>query len=284
MPEVDLFEWVKSAKGSKEQNSVVHILLHAIGNNESLRTTMIMKGGNLLGIRHASKRYTKDVDFSTDLKFKDFNEQKFREELNDSLISAAGELGYTFRCWVQRTEIEPNPNGTFPTLRVNVGYANYTNPKEKKFIDSENSPKVLKIDYSFNEATYNPEVINLSDESSIIAYSIIDIVAEKIRSVLQQAARDRNREQDIYDLNFIIGEVKFDDEAKFNILQTLIKKSVGKEIDAYLNSGGLDQDDIKSRSKERYPRLSETVPDLLDFEESYETVNNFFKSLPWDIV
>ena len=204
MEEIDLFHWVETASGDVSQKIAVHILLHGIGTSDGLRTTMIMKGGNLLGIRHSSRRYTKDVDFSTGKKFKDFDQAAFQAELNEVLIAAAGELGYTLRCWVQKAVVQPHPEGTFPTLQVNIGYADLQNSREKIFIERGISPKVLKVDYSFNETTYNQEIIKLSNESSIIAYSIVDLIAEKIRSVLQQVVRDRNREQDIYDLWYLL--------------------------------------------------------------------------------
>lgn len=281
MEEIDLFSWVETASGDADQNRVVHILLHGIGSSDGLRTTMIMKGGNLLGIRHSSTRYTGDVDFSTAQKFKDFGLEVFEKELNEVLIAAAGELGYPLRCWVQKTTVQPHAEGTFPTLQVKIGYADMQNPKEKKFEDKKNSPKVLKIDYSFNEATYNHEIIKLSDDSSILAYSIIDIVAEKIRSVLQQVVRKRNREQDIYDLWYLLTSYTYDTPQKRQILSSLKKKSEGKGLDDYLHAAALAEPEIKARSSERYDDLRDTVKELPEFEEAYGVVAEFFESLPW---
>lgn len=281
MEEIDLFRWVETASGDADQNRVVHILLHGIGSSDGLRTTMIMKGGNLLGIRHSSNRYTGDVDFSTAQKFQDFGQEAFEKELNEVLIAAAGELGYTLRCWVQKTDVKPNAKGTFPTLQVNVGYADLENPREKKFVDRGRSPKVLKVDYSFNEATYNHEIIKLSNESSILAYSIIDIVAEKIRSVLQQVVRERNREQDIYDLWYLLTSYTFNGTQKHEILSSLMKKSEGKKLDDYLHAAALAQPEIRDRSSERYGDLKDTVKELPDFDVAYGVVEGFFGSLPW---
>ena len=281
MEEIDLFSWVETASGDADQNRVVHILLHGIGSSDGLRTTMIMKGGNLLGIRHSSTRYTGDVDFSTAQKFKDFGQEAFEKELNEVLIAAAGELGYTLRCWVQKTVIQPHAEGTFPTLQVKIGYADTQNPKEQKFVDRKVSPKVLKIDYSFNEATYNHEIIKLSNDSNILAYSIIDIVAEKIRSVLQQVVRERNREQDIYDLWYLLTSYTFNATQKHEILSSLKKKSEGKGLDDYLHAAALAHPEIRARSSERYGDLKDTVKELPEFEEAYGVVEEFFESLPW---
>ena len=281
MEEIDLDNWVESSSGSYDQKVVIHILLHAIGSSENLRTSMIMKGGNLLGIRYSSKRYTKDVDFSTGMKYRDFNEDSFKRDLNEALVASAGALSYPYHCWVQRMKVEPNPEGTYPTLKINIGYANTSVHKEKKWIDSGVSQKVLNIDYSFNEATYNNEIIQISDDASIIAYSIEDVMAEKIRSVLQQPVRRRNREQDIYDINYLLQNINFDDTEKFKILDSLINKSAGRGIEKYLHEAGLDDEEVKQRSKTDYHLLSQTVNELPEFDEAYNNVNMFFKSLPW---
>jgi len=283
MTEIDLAEWVETSSGTNLQKSAVHILLHAIGSSDQLRASMIMKGGNLLGVRYKSKRYTKDVDFSTATKFKDFKEDEFSKELNELLTVSAAELGYTITCWVQKTEVQPNAEGTFPTLQIKIGCADRSNKSHIKFIEKGTSPITLKVDYSFNEETYESEIIKIGEDANILAYSIYDIVAEKYRSVLQQVVRDRNREQDIYDLNFILDGHSFDDAEKFKILSTFLKKCEGKELESLATINGLDVEEVKARSGDKYGRLIETVVDLPDFEDSYERVRTFYKSLPWEL-
>ncbi|MNI25831.1 hypothetical protein D3C73_795070 [compost metagenome] len=97
-------------------------------------------------------------------------------------------------------------------------------------------------------------------------------------------ARDRNREQDIYDLNFLLdtlGEIS--DEEKYSILDSLLKKSIGRDVDNLLNRDGILDSEVKRRSGERYPDLKDTVKELPDFEESYLKVSTFFQSLPWEL-
>lgn len=283
MTEIDLDNWVEIGTGEYDQKAVIHILLNAIGSSENLRTSMVMKGGNLLGIRYASKRYTKDVDFSTGRKYKDFDKDEFKKELNDLLTASAGDLSYPFHCWVQRMKIEPNPDGTYPTLKINIGYANTSSEKERKWIESGVSLKVLNIDYSFNEETYNNEVLQISDDVSIVAYSVVDVIAEKIRSVLQQPVRKRNREQDVFDLNYLLNSIRLDDVERFKVLSSLIKKSDGRGVEKFLHKDGLDDEEVRRRSENDYHLLDQTVADLPDFKKSYDNVNEFFKSLPWDL-
>lgn len=154
-----------------------------------------------------------------------------------------------------------------------------------KRINEKNAPLVVSIDYSFNEQSYNTEILEIGDGGEgIKAYGVCDLIAEKIRSVLQQVARDRNREQDIYDLNFLLdtlGEITA--EEKYSILDSLLKKSVGRDVDNLLNRDGILDSEVKRRSGERYPDLKDTVKELPDFEESYLKVSTFFQSLPWEL-
>ena len=62
---------------------------------------------------------------------------------------------------------------------------------------------VVAIDYSFNEWASDVEKQAL-DTGSLSMYPFHDLVAEKLRSVLQQLQRNRSRFQDIYDLGLLI--------------------------------------------------------------------------------
>ncbi|WP_346843088.1 nucleotidyl transferase AbiEii/AbiGii toxin family protein [Klebsiella pneumoniae] len=43
----------------------VHIIIKSLYIEGSLNEMMVMKGGTLLGVKHGSDRYTKDIYFST---------------------------------------------------------------------------------------------------------------------------------------------------------------------------------------------------------------------------
>ena len=62
----------------------------------------------------------------------------------------------------------------------------------------------VKIDCSFNEQSFEIDHISLAHEEEFQAYSFTDLVAEKIRSVIQPVERNRSRRQDIYDPNFLM--------------------------------------------------------------------------------
>jgi predicted nucleotidyltransferase component of viral defense system len=284
--EIDIEKWIdESPKSLKLSRQAMHVILTAISGDDELRAGMVIKGGTLLGIRYGSNRYTTDIDFSTGKKLTDLDLGKFEESFNNALDLAESNLNYGLKCQVQSYKIQPNPEGTFPTIKIKVAYCLRNNASHLKRLNDKNSPQVVSIDYSFNEQSYNTEILEIGDGSEgIKAYGVCDLIAEKIRSVLQQVARERNREQDIYDLNFLLdtlGEIS--DEEKYSILDSLLKKSVGRDIDNWLNRDGILDPEVKRRSGERYPDLKDTVKELPDFEESYLKVSTFFQSLPWEL-
>lgn len=66
------------------------------------------------------------------------------------------------------------------------------------------APTTVKIDYSFNEASYELQALSLDGEETIQAYGLTDLLAEKLRSIIQQVVRKRNRRQDVYDIWYLL--------------------------------------------------------------------------------
>ncbi|UHH33471.1 nucleotidyl transferase AbiEii/AbiGii toxin family protein (plasmid) [Pseudomonas veronii] len=280
--EIDIEQWV--AEAPREfllARQASHVILRAVASDERLRTSMIIKGGTLLGIRYGSTRATTDIDFSTEKKLSEIDLEVFEKTLNDSMDLVESLLNYGIKCKLQSKKTEPNAQGTFPTIKMKIGYCLRSNAFQMKRLDEKNSPLVIAIDYSFNEQSYNVEMLQFEDEE-IQAYDICDLLAEKLRSILQQEVRNRSREQDVYDVNYLLTTINpLTDSEKEKVYNSLIRKSQGKNIDYLLNPNGIDDNDIRRRSKEKYHLLEATVKVLPDFDESYSRVVDFFKSLPW---
>ncbi len=242
-----------------------------------------MKGGALLGLRYKSSRYTTDIDFSTELRLSEISLEEFIGEFNDSLDVAEAELAYGMKCKLQSYKIQPKAEGTFPTVKLKVAYAYKNDQAQMKRLENKGGTNLISIDYSFNEKTYNCEILEV-DDGQLKVYGIFDLLAEKYRSILQQVVRERNREQDIYDVNYLLTTIEEPtDDDRYKILDSLLRKSVGKDLDKFLNAAGLDDPRIKERSFERYGDLQATVKVLPDFEESYKRISDFYKSLPWEL-
>lgn len=286
--EYSIEDWIAAAPQDRITfRQAVHIILQAIASSEYLQPRMIMKGGMLMGLRYQSSRFTEDIDFSTSMRYADIDEARFREELEESLLVASDELPYQVLCKVQSITIQPKnvENATFPSFKLKIGYARRNNDGEMTRLRNGQSPHTVKIDYSFNEHSYGIDHIILTDEEELQAYSFTDLVAEKIRSVIQQVDRNRSRRQDIYDLNLLLDTVTPDEKERHTILTTLLDKSTGRLPAGTVTPETLDRADIRERSEKEYAQLKgEIKGELPDFDQSYDRLVAFYRSLPWQLV
>lgn len=288
---INIEDWVDSATSREAgYRACVHIILMGISLSHRLADNMIMKGGSLLALRYKSKRHTTDVDFSTKLELEEQEIGPLLSELSDSLERARVVLGYNqIRCAVQSHKIKPGVSSSFPTLQIRVGYANSDVQNEVKRLEEGRSSRTVRIDYSFNEKTYNTEKILLSsnNENYVQVYSIHDLMAEKYRALIQQKIRKRNRFQDVYDLNFLIvnhlNELKEHD--KKLILLSMREKFKSRGLAHLLDPEMLEQKEIIERSKANYFAIADTIPSgVPEFEEAYKRVSEFLWELPWSVI
>lgn len=284
--ELDIDAWVDRAPPDKRQfREAVHIVLSAISTSSALRSKMVMKGGLLMAIRYDSGRYTRDVDFSTKQKYVKGDENQLLDDLDESLAIANQHCSYDTMCLRQRTEIRPARNDAqFTTLSLSIGYAQRSKANDRNRLLNKQSPTVVQIDYSYNEAVYDVEVLTLSDGEELQAYSFLNLVAEKMRSVLQQPIRNRNRRQDIYDLNLLIsGGSTISQEEKLRLLNLFVSSCRERSIEPNKNS--FADPTIKKMAQEGYEELAPEVEGPLpEFNLAYSTVQNFYESLAWDSI
>lgn len=188
---------------------------------------------------------------------------------------------------MQKLAIQPIAveNATFPAFKLTIGYTRHTHDSEMIRFKNRKSPNTVRIDYSLNVNSHAVDHITLTDEEEIQAYSFTDLVAEKIRSVIQQVERNRARRQDIYDLNLLLKTVTPDEKEKLTILTTLLDKSVGRLPAGTVNPDTLNNPEIRERSSREYELLKDEIEgELPDFGQSYDRLREFYASLPWDMV
>ncbi len=285
--EFDIKDWVEDTpttrSNEKELRQAVHTILSAIASDSNLKANMILKGGILLAIRYKSHRFTTDIDFSTERpRGGEITEYGVRKSLDSSLAQIVEELDYDLDCRVQSSKLQPkDPNSTYPSIKMTVGYAYKGTPQHKRLLSLQ-SPDTISIDYSLNEATPNIEDLKLNLEEGILAYSLTDLIAEKYRSLLQQVSRNRSRRQDVYELNLLIerfGDI--DNFERSKILNSLIIKSKARlKIAPDINS--FEDPELKSRAKKDYHTLEDEIEgELPDFDELFQKVADFYRSLPW---
>ena len=284
MTEYDIASWVDREEEPRKRQlrEAIHTVLFAIANKTFLNVKMIMKGGILLAIKYDCSRYTTDIDFSTDIKSSSFDREKFISELQSGLTIATESLEYGMACQVQSAKLNPpGPGATFPTLQIKVGYAYKNDKKGYKGLLDRRAINVVKIDYSFNEKTQNIELMELAGGGTLNVYSFIDIVAEKMRAILQQVKRNRFRRQDVYDIFFLLEEYSEPSDDEKQKILALREKSDSRGVNVSKDS--MSNKEVIERSKKLYHHLSSEVEgDLPDFEVAYTRVKELYESLPWD--
>ena len=280
----DISAWGDQASdgSNKEFREAVHTILSAIASDKNLQASMILKGGILLAIRYHSHRFTKDIDLSTAKTLKDYiSLDQVITSLNDSLALMIEVLDYGLDCQGQSAKIQPkSPDATYPSINLKVGYA-YKGSAKHKRLQSKKSPTTISIDYSLNEETPNIDTLQLSQGEELLVYSLTDLIAEKYRSLLQQVPRNRYRRQDIFDLYLILGKFdSIDDVEKRKIFECLVDKARSRNIEPAKESIG--DPELKERAQHNYHTLADEIEgELPDFDQAFETVSTFYKSLPW---
>ena len=284
--QIDWDKWI--ADGGEDEHKplrqAVHIVLISISKCESLKNHMMLKGGMLMALCYDSSRYTRDIDFSQAQRYKQGDEGALVGELEMAMRETVEEVDYGLDCRAQSKELKPpsKKNPTFPTLNVKIGYAyKHDLPNHKRLIRG-NAIKVLELDFSFNETTKSAEEFNISEGRTLLRYSLVDLVAEKFRALLQQVERNRYRRQDIYDLFYLIKKVSGELEGiKLEILQALIESALSKDLN--IGADSMSDEQTRQRTKYEYDQLKSevTAGSLPDFEVAYEVVKRFYESLPW---
>lgn len=283
LEELNLPAWVSRAEPNKQYfREAVHIILTAISSSAALKSTMVMKGGMLMAIRYNSDRFTKDADFSTQDKYLKGDEQELIAELGRQIDSANETLPYDTMCRCQRFELRPaREDAIFPTLTLSIGYAQRSKPRELTRLLNGQAPNIVEIDYSYNEAVLDVEVLRLTDGEELQAYSFLNLIAEKFRSLLQQPTRKRNRRQDVYDLHLLItSNNPLSKDEKNQLLHLVIASCKERGIEA--NIASFSNTEVKKMAEEGYEDLAPEVDGPLPlFNDAYTRVQQFYEDLPW---
>ncbi len=277
----DMVCWVEDApENQREFREAVHVILSAITHDPDLRGSMVMKGGILMGIRYRSLRFTSDIDFSSEARLSDLDPGTIRKKLDSGMALASTRFDYDIDCRVQSCKVNPpnRPEASFPSIELRIGHAYKGTPKHQRLMQGQ-SPSVVSIDFSLNERILEVESLKVDGGDDLRAYSLNDLVAEKIRSLLQQVVRNRHRRQDVFDLHMLLSNER-DQMDLAAILKSLKEKSSSRGIEVGMDS--LNNPEIRLRAKEEYHTLSDEVAGPLpDFDEAYELLIAFYRSLPW---
>jgi hypothetical protein len=283
--EIDIAKWVERAREDPVTYRIrqaTEVVLNAIATTGSLKQRLFLKGGLLMGLAYESPRQTTDIDLTTSMEPGKENAEEIETLLNKAFPTIVAKLGYTgLYLQVHSTKLEPKKhfNGAeFPAIKLKIGYATIGTPQHKALIERR-AAAVIELDISFNEPIVGLQILSMPEGAELHAYSLFDLIAEKFRAMLQQVTRNRNRRQDVFDLNHLIRQNEITDDQKAAILAAFLVKARSRHIEP--NESSLDNDEVRRRSGADWKTLELELGEVPDFDECYLCVRSFYRSLPW---
>jgi len=237
-----------------------------------------------MGIVHQSPRQTADLDFSTDLRPEPNLPDDIRTALDRAFPLASARLGNPdLVCKVQTLKVKPRANSLerdqFPALEITIAYALRGSSQADRLAKGHGSDTV-KVSISFNEPVDALQIVKLGQQGpEIRAYSLLDLIAEKLRALLQQKLRNRYRRQDMYDIAMLADAFPLDRDEKRHLLDVHRRTCAAHNIVPHVDS--LEDPELIRRARDQWHTLDlelETVP---DFDACLENVQRLYRDLPW---
>lgn len=257
-----------------------YLILKGISESGPLRTSLVFKGGNALEFFHLPNRGTVDLDFSFIESESDVPAlmESVKRQLETALHHRSDGLGTVLR--VQG--IRQNPKGiqfTRSTLKASVAYALPDQPRQReRLLNGQPGANVVPVEMTVNEIVCAWDIITIDDEDIALQVATPeDIIAEKLRAILQQKSRNRTRRQDILDVASLWLSTSHSIQTPL-VSDFLIRKSTAREIAP--SKSAFRDPEIRARSAESYADLADTTRHtFIPFDEAWEIVMDLVNQL-----
>ncbi|MCO5216060.1 MAG: nucleotidyl transferase AbiEii/AbiGii toxin family protein [Thermomicrobiales bacterium] len=257
-----------------------YLILGAVARSTELRRSLVFKGGNALEFVYLPNRSTTDLDFSFIDSVSDTDElTHYAHALLDMALRNTIDQHGTILRLQSFKKNPPRPDATFVTLAGKVAYALPDQPlQQNRLLTGEPGANVIPVEMSMNEVVCAWNLTPIGDQGVVLnTSSIDDIVAEKLRAILQQTSRNRYRSQDVIDIASIIRDGTLEIDRR-KIAEFLLRKSAARGVPATM--AAFRDPDLERRSEANYDALRDTVRHtFIPFDEAWETVMNLVDSL-----
>lgn len=224
-----------------------YAILRAISVTGSLQSTLVFKGGNALDFIWQPNRRTTDLDFSIDETSRSFRD--------DTILAR---VGRALQIDLAAHSVERRPPGVdkpFATYQLRIGYVLSDEARLRIRVQKgEKSTHVIKLDISLNEPICASTTVSIDGTHDLRVSTLEDIVAEKLRALLQQAIRNRSRCQDPLDIAVIVRSQSVDHDT---VAAFLIRKAAARNVP--VSRAAFHVDDLAARAKVGYAELEQTT-------------------------
>jgi predicted nucleotidyltransferase component of viral defense system len=250
-------------------------ILQSIAGSKILSSALVFKGGNALDFVWQPNRSTRDLDFSS--RDANLTVEQIREFFEPSLQRVSTATGTLYR--IQRLEQQPPGAGrSFITFDLSVGYALPDDPRNQQLVrNGLRSLANIPVDISLNEPICATQDVDMGSANALQVSTQEDIVAEKLRALLQQVPRNRMRPQDVLDI-----AVGLRDGAHLRpeiVSVFLLQKAASRNIEVSLQQ--FLAEELWQRAELGYAELERTTrTTFIPFGEAKEIVLAFLRVLP----
>ena len=252
-------------------------LLKAFSYSKELSSALALKGGNALNAFWILNRSTRDLDFSIN---KQITLQEFETRLNGTFKKAQTDLGILFRIQRGRKDDDPNPPSgpTFQVLRMRVAFALDGEFDLTRRIESGTDLELdntVPLEVAADECVCETVQVQVDGLYPLKLCTIEDIMAEKLRSLLQQILRGTTRKQDVLDLAVIIQEgIPFD---LGKVSEFLRQKAPMRHVIAVKTQ--FKDPRVKALASTDYETMRGNAKVFIPFEEAFTMVMGLVDSL-----
>ncbi|MEO8665750.1 MAG: nucleotidyl transferase AbiEii/AbiGii toxin family protein [Ignavibacteria bacterium] len=247
-----------------EKDYIIGWVMKGIANNTFLKDKLIFKGGTAI-----RKIYIKDYRFSEDLDFTYAEENMESNNLKEEFISLNKWVKNQSQIDLEIVDENTNAFGNYSF------YLKYNGP-----LGGRN--RSIKVDICKDEKIYNdPELKEILDEysdssgtNSILSYTMGEIIAEKMRSLMQRTAP-----RDLYDVWYLLENEEY--EIK-DYIPDFKEKAIFKKLDPN-QFVTIVEKKINIFKKSWEKQLTDQIKDVPDFDEVMRTLRKHFRKFEKEI-
>ena len=267
----ELTDWARQNKTTMDEarrRFVQFVVLVSMSSSSAFVSRVAFKGGNALRFIHGNLRSTLDLDFSAEGDFPDSPEEIKR--LMDAALKTS-ERRYQVKARCQSIHRKPpGHDKTMPTYSLKVCYQLPGDKHYQNFEERKSFSEVVEVEISLNDLLCETDERELQAATKPLRVCTLeDIIAEKLRALLQQVPRKRSRPQDVFDIASMVRRHGATlDLGK--VSEFLVRKSEVREIVATKSAfnGEVRERALVSYEAEIRPFTTEFIP----FDEAWHDV------------
>ncbi len=251
--------------------------LNAMFDFPDVKDNFIFKGGTCL-----KKCYFEDYRFSEDLDFTLLDKSLIIDDIFFKKIIKIAEKNSGAKFSLKN--IKPQIHNDVPQgYEVTILFWGAYHKPNQRILPVNRWQTKIKLDISYTEKVElkpNNKMIfhSYSDsdivKSSVPVYQIYEIIAEKLRSLMQ-----RNRPRDIYDLYYLSSTIE---PIRYReIFELLVLKAESKNIDCCFFEKFLNNNKFKNNKRAWESSLIHHLPEgqLIDYKKAYSKVELFVENI-----